>query len=267
MKKHLSVFQLVLTMRMKISLLLIGAMAAVNLTANFVMIKVSGGQHSLMDAAPVFQLSFLTAYIGLVIHSIWLSTKKGNMKQMIYRIRITDREFFLWDCLAAAMMMLMLLETEIITVGLADWMNRALGNSGFDGTGLIMSLYRIPFFRVLIPLAGNATWGRNIVFALIAGGSCAFIMLSRPKGAPVIGLICIVCIPFAFVAGGDDLVSFFLYGFFDGFIEVVFLIAFLVTLFSRLAIEDIPKVKQLKAEKKAREEKEEKSEQEPEGGA
>lgn len=201
MRKHSSVFILLIRNKIYRVLFILLAMSAVSILG----FRFSG----FMDA-PMFGEYYgtwflgatcLLGYVGCVISCTEFASAKSRRAYTYQRLRVSEREILFWDVLTNMLIFFVLYGTEIIILGILAKMYAAAPGYVQGEQGIIAAFYRSAFLHGMIPMAESGLWIRNILLvpAVSILCSCASVDMRYNSKPPILifflEIILVLCIP------------------------------------------------------------------------
>ena len=177
MKKHFSVFALVLRQKLKWALIFILAAPVISLSVyRFAFLgkfSLEPGTFQVGSAYLAFYFPFLLCSLGVAVVCCGLFPGKSHPRYLLARLRISERMVLVWEMIACALLFLLLWQIEIMTIVTAGLMHNASEYNLSGVMDVVVAMYNNPFYRAIVPLSEISLWVRNICFVLCSGAVSA----------------------------------------------------------------------------------------------
>ncbi|MBR5490729.1 MAG: hypothetical protein IKV79_05605 [Oscillospiraceae bacterium] len=175
MKKHLSVFMLMARSCIYKIMLIMAAMAAVEI---FLTLFLPNPRTQLLyDLIDLSRIRFVYyAAISLAVFTLisCCSVGSSNPRHTIERLSVSERWVIVWHWLTAALALFALWFWQIILLyGISLWHSLAAESGYISQQSIFLANFRSDFFHSVLPLEDMSRLLRNIIMFICMGGVCA----------------------------------------------------------------------------------------------
>lgn len=175
MKKHLSVFMLMARSCIYKILLIMAAMAA--LEVFIVAFMINPREQLLYKLIELSRIRFVFyAATSLAVFSLisCCSVGSSNPRYTIERLSVSERWVIVWHWLTAALALFVLWFWQIILLyGIALWHSLVAEIGYISQQSIFLANFKSDFFHSLLPLEDTSRLLRNIIMFICMGGVCA----------------------------------------------------------------------------------------------
>ena len=212
MKKHLSCFMLPARSTIYKMLLLIAAMAAVEITVFYFVLR-ANPQDSLETLLVKSYVHLIFSVTFLLLMALFCATGSeyggSRVRYTIARLSVSERVLVLWWALYYTLAILIFWAAQtLIAVALCRIYERLAAGALVGGQTVFLTFYRYNFFHSLLPLAEWGRYVRNVLLALSLGVGCACFSFRRRRdqsGVAAVVLAALTVLSFPAHMGATEL--------------------------------------------------------------
>ncbi len=203
MRKHLSVFMLYNRLVLYRLLAVIAVSGVLQLMGVRYRLFPQSGLHDYYQTPCM--LIFMAAFLATVIICIGDIGTKSRIGYTLKRLQISEASVLFWHCAAGMLAFLLLWLAQIAISFEVISLCRQQGAGTMGPQGIMLDVYRNIWLHSVMPLDDGWTLGRNIVFCVCAGISCASISLMYRHGEKSFcSMICLLIIQSGFIQNLAD---------------------------------------------------------------
>ncbi len=175
MRKHISVFMLVVRSCVYKLLLVMLAMAAAE-TAMLAMMQL--GKHmaffELIDSSRIYIIFATATVLCTCIQLLVCVPGKAQPRYTLARLSVSEKTVMIWHWLCGAICYLMLWAWQLILIyAFARWHEATADGHWISHQSIYLAAFRSTFIHSILPLEDVSRIARNIVMATCMGGICA----------------------------------------------------------------------------------------------
>ena len=226
MKKHLSVFMLMLRSSVYRLLIIMLAMAAAEAAIIAIMPEaMTQTLHDLIDSSRIYYVYLLATALTMALMLSVCSFGSAKPRYTLARLSVSEKTVMYWHWLAAFLVLILLWLWQIMLVfALALW-HSAVAEAGYvSHQSIYLATFRSQFLHSLLPLEDVSRFARNVVMAICMGGVCATGAHNVRRGKKPIAPIMLIA-----VFGGIFRAEHFEISY-EGFVMFVFILVLVISM-------------------------------------
>ena len=175
MRKHLSVFMLMLRSGVYKMLIIMLGMAVVE-AAILAIMPEAGTQtlNELVDSSQIYYVYLLATAFTVALMLSVCSFGSAKPRYTLARLSVSEKTVMFWHWLAAFLVFILLWLWQIMLIYAFALWHSAVAEPGYiSSQSIYLANFRSQFIHSVLPLEDTSRFIRNIVMALCMGGVCA----------------------------------------------------------------------------------------------
>ena len=228
MRKHLSIFMLILRSSIYKLLVIMLGMAVVEAAILAIMPEAKTQTlNELIDSSQIYYAYLVAAAITVALMLSVCSFGSSKPRYTLARLSVSEKCVMYWHWLAAFLVFILLWLWQIMLLQAFALWHSAVAEPGYiSSQSIYLANFRSQFIHSLLPLEDTSRFIRNVVMALCMGGICATGAHNVRRGKKPMAPIVLIA-----VFGGTYRAEHFEISY-DGFMMVAFAIVLIVSLAS-----------------------------------
>ncbi len=226
MRKHLSVFMLMMRSCIYKLLIIMFGMAVVE-AAILAIMPETGTQtlHELVDSSQIYYVYLLATALAAALMLSVCSFGSAKPRYTLARLSVSEKTVMYWHWLAAFLVLVLLWLWQIILLYVIARWHSAVAEPGFiSHQSVYLANFRSPFIHSVLPLEDLSRLARNVVMALCMGGVCATGAHKIRRGKKPIAPIMLIAVFAGTFRAEHFEISY------DGFVMFVFAIVLIISM-------------------------------------